>query len=761
VSRAAGQALVMAAVLALGAAAAAPEPLVRPLIANGQPTTAWAEVGKLLTSSGACTATLVGCRTVATAAHCVCGADGLGAPCGNGERAERPEDLVVFLPRAGFFAVEGVRIAPGYQFGVGGDLALLELLRPSRSVRPRRLHAGARPPFGTAGTIVGYGITKEGAADGGIQRVGAVTTASCNAAGVTNANHLCWSFAAPVGPAGSDSNICSGDSGGPLLADLGAGTALIGVHSGGSLAGCDAPLPSSGFATDVSVASGWLRATAGLDLDAEACSDGPQIGDPEVGALSFSTTPSSANTFRDFTIPPGTRRLRVALNGRDDPASELDLYVRAGARPTKSVYDCASTFAGNLEWCEIADPPAGSGHLLVTRELDKNVFFQATVTMLPEDPPPPPLPPGGLLVANFRSDELSQVARDDGRRAIVSSALRGAGPPFSGPEGVALDADGSVLVANAFGGNLLRVERETGARTVVSGCLDEACTATRGAGPAFLNPRFVARAADGVLLVADRFTPADPAAASAWALVGVDPPRRDRTVLSGCASTACPSLVGAGPPIGRLFGLAVEPGGATVVVADGRAVYRIERATGDRSIVSGCADAACSTLIGAGDGFGEPVDLLVEPAGTLLVSYRIEGSPFGALRRVDPASGARTLISGCEDAACASLRGAGPPFVDLFGLALDARGALFASDASLDAILHVDRATGDRTLVSGCADPGCSSAAGAGPRLGEPVDLLVAPEPAAAATSAAALAALALAAALRRRGARRSAGGRA
>src|SRR5690606_28847630 len=116
VCRAAGRALALAAALALGGGAAAQEPAppVRPLIANGLPAD-WAEVGKLFTRTGACTATLVGCRTVLTAAHCVCAPGGPGPPCGSGEFADRPEDLVLFLPRAGFFAVEGLRIAPGYE----------------------------------------------------------------------------------------------------------------------------------------------------------------------------------------------------------------------------------------------------------------------------------------------------------------------------------------------------------------------------------------------------------------------------------------------------------------------------------------------------------------------------------------------------------------------------------------------------------------------------------------------------------------------
>jgi MYXO-CTERM domain-containing protein len=554
---------------------------------------------------------------------------------------------------------------------------------------------------------------------------------------------VCWTYANPLGAAGTDSNICAGDSGGPLLADVGAGLTLAGVHSGGSDSGCHVR-PSHSFDTDVFVESLWIRSLAGADLDALACGDGAQAGDPAASTLAFAGTASSQNTFRDFTIPAGVKLLRVGLTGEIDPASDLDLYARLGSRPTTSAFDCSSVFAGSLEYCEIADPPAGSGHALVRRNGDGS-GYQLTVTMLPEDPPPPAPGPGAILVAGFTSFELVQVAAAGGQRAVVSSALRGAGPALAGPEGVALDADGSVLVANAFDRNLLRADRATGARTLVSGCADATCASTRGAGPPFLSPRFVARWNDGAWLVADRSEP------GVWALVRVDPASGDRTIVSGCTDPQCAAVVGNGPAIGRLFGLAVEAGGA-VAVADGRAVYRIDPANGDRSVLSGCADAACSTLVGGGPGFGEPVDLLAEPDGRLLVSYRIEGSAFGAILRVDPATGDRTLVSGCEDPGCTSSRGSGPAFVDLFGLAREAGGTLVASDAALDALLRVDPATGDRTLVSGCGDGGCALAAGSGPRLGEPVDLLVlpAPEPGAPGAAAAALALAGLAARRRR-----------
>jgi hypothetical protein len=723
-SRALALLLLSSLLFAAPAAALAEDALeIRPRIANGLPSTAWPEVGALLTEVGTCTVTLVGCRTLLTAAHCVCSPEGLGASCGSGEFAERPEDVVVFLPQGGVLGVEAIRTAPGFQFGVAGDVALLELFAPVRGIRPRAINETQRPPFGTTGTILGFGATREGVNDAGLLRAGLVSTSSCAVVGVPNSTHVCWTFSAPVGPAGSDSNTCAGDSGGPLLADLGAGLTVVGVHSGGSLSNCETP-PAPSFDADVFVERAWIRSRVGVDLDEVTCGDGPQAGDAGVTTLAFSGNASSTQTFHDFTIPPGVRLLRVSLNGIDAADTDLDLYARQGTRPSTTAFDCASTFLGSYESCEIPDPAPGSGHVLVRRVVGGTRAYQVRVTMLPEDPPPPPLTAGGVLVAGFSSFDLVQIGATDGRRSMVSSALRGGGSAFAGPEGLALDIDGSVLVANAFARNLLRVDRATGARTVVSGCEDAACTSTRGGGPPFLSPRFVARWPDGGWVVADRSVP------GVYALVIVDPVTGNRGVLSGCVDAACTAVIGGGPPIGRLFGLAVEPGG-TVAVADGQAVVRVNLATGDRAIVSGCTDAACSGVIGDGPTFGEPVDLVVEPDGALLVSYRREGAAFGAIRRVDPVTGARTLVSGCQDTACNMVRGAGPVFVDLFGLATGPAGVLYASDSILDAVLRIDLASGDRTLVSGCGDATCSAAAGAGPRLGEPVDLVAVPEPAA------------------------------
>ncbi len=694
-------------------------PVLQPRIANGVESSAWPEVATLLTNTGLCTATFVGCRSVVTAAHCVCDASGTGAACGGGDFVLDPAQAVVFAPQAGFFAIGQIRIPPNFSFGVAGDVAVLELDHEVRGVRPRAINEIGRPAFGIPATIVGFGRSQEGGADAGVERVGAVVTASCAAAGVPDATHLCWDFLFPLGAPGTDSNTCPGDSGGPLLVDLGAGLELAGIHSGG-----DGPCSGSGssFDTDVFVQRNWLRDQVGVDLDRATCGDGAAIGDAAVTSLSFTGTDVS-QWLEGFQVAPATKVLRVGLNGT--AVGDVDLYVKAGSAPTTTDFDCTSAANQSFEYCEIEDPTPGTWYALVNLAAGNGTRFQLDVTMLPESPGPPPLALGQMLISNFASYELTHVESASGDRAVASSPLRGSGPDLAGPEGLALDRDRTLLVANPFERNLLRVVPQSGNRILVSGCADAACSSTAGAGPAFLAPRFVALEPDRRILVADRSTP------GSYALIRVDPMSGDRSVVSGCADPACAQVVGAGPPIGRLFGIALDAAG-TIYAADGQALYRIDPVSGDRVLVSGCTDAACSGQVGSGPDFGQPADLVIAPSGAVYASYQIEGVVFGALRQIDPSTGARTLVSGCEDIACSTVRGTGPRFDNPFGLGLDLDGTLLVADSQLDAVLRVDPVSGDRTLVSGCADASCSSARGAGPGFGEALDLVVIPEPDAA-----------------------------
>src|SRR5262245_32701689 len=62
-------------------------PIVEPtisVIGGGAPTSEYPTAALLATSVGECSATLIGCRTALTAAHCVCTLGGTGAACPDG-----------------------------------------------------------------------------------------------------------------------------------------------------------------------------------------------------------------------------------------------------------------------------------------------------------------------------------------------------------------------------------------------------------------------------------------------------------------------------------------------------------------------------------------------------------------------------------------------------------------------------------------------------------------------------------------------------
>ena len=115
------------------------------------------------TATVGCTATMIGCETVLTAAHCV----------------EPGHPSFVFLPHAGLFPVASLALnpAPGGLQVYRKDLAVLKLGAPITGIRPSALNTMGPVPDGTLGTIVGHGFTL--ANELGLKQVGKVTTSPC------------------------------------------------------------------------------------------------------------------------------------------------------------------------------------------------------------------------------------------------------------------------------------------------------------------------------------------------------------------------------------------------------------------------------------------------------------------------------------------------------------------------------------------------------------------------------------------------------
>jgi len=92
------------------------------------------------------------------------------------------------------------------------------------------------------------------------------------------------------------------------------------------------------------------------------------VGDYSAGAsggggaapsLDVSNVSGNANTWRNATleVPAGQSQLEVKISGG---SGDADLYVRFGANPTTSTYDCRPFRNGNNETCTFNNPQAGT-----------------------------------------------------------------------------------------------------------------------------------------------------------------------------------------------------------------------------------------------------------------------------------------------------------------------------------------------------------------------------------------------------------------
>ena len=146
-------------------------------IVNGLETHLYPSVGMLVTGDGSlCSGILVGCQTFLTAAHCICTIPGVvaldGAECNARPDRLDPARFRVFFQHAGVFQVSAVAVNPSYLPDSASDLALLRLASPVDGITPTAINTTAKPAFGTAGTIVGFGATAVELQNGGIKRVG-------------------------------------------------------------------------------------------------------------------------------------------------------------------------------------------------------------------------------------------------------------------------------------------------------------------------------------------------------------------------------------------------------------------------------------------------------------------------------------------------------------------------------------------------------------------------------------------------------------
>ncbi|HEY1274646.1 MAG TPA: hypothetical protein VGF25_07040, partial [Thermoleophilaceae bacterium] len=141
--------------------------------------------------------------------------------------------------------------------------------------------------------------------------------------------------------------------------------------------------------------------------------------------------------------------------------------------------------------------------------------------------------------------------------------------------------------------------------------------------------------------------------------------------------------------------LVVDPG-----PPGGPQVVRVDPATGARTLVSANGAPA------GGPDMRRPLGIAVAPGGDILVADS-QAFAGGGVIRIDPATGARTAVSANGAPA------GGPDFASPPGLALESDGYIVATDSGgfkggVGGVIRVDPDLGERTVVSG---PGMPSGA--------------------------------------------------
>ena len=241
-------------------------------VVNGSVDTGHPAIGALHSGNkAACTATLVGKRTVLTAAHCVMD---------KSYKKLWPVNFYIGKLYYGTkYTAESVMVHPSYAGGNKSDVAVIRLTKNVTGVTPMPVALDA-PAKGETIVIVGYGKTGENGLKYGTKR---------------KANNVIKSMTSSTftmyGSSGGHGNVCNGDSGGPTLGMRNGVETVVGVHS--------TKLNYCGYAaTDMRVDAyySWISAKAQGDLYGGASSD------TEAPKVNFISPSDGATVNPNFTV---------------------------------------------------------------------------------------------------------------------------------------------------------------------------------------------------------------------------------------------------------------------------------------------------------------------------------------------------------------------------------------------------------------------------------------------------------------------------
>jgi len=337
---------------------------------------------------------------------------------------------------------------------------------------------------------------------------------------------------------------------------------------------------------------------------------------------------------------------------------------------------------------------------------------------------------GRVIVADY-SDAVAAIDLTSGACSVVSSNSVGTGPALDTVRAIDLDpAQNRAFIANGITTDeILAVNLQTGNRTVIS-------SSTVGTGPAFGT--VFALTFDPVgnrLFAADRL----------YGLLSVNVANGNRTIVSG-SNPLFP--VGTGPLLDRNFAVVYDATTARPILAhmDSDELIAVDVPTGNRTVVSGFGIGSGPNMIAAADGAWDPT-------GERLIA--VEYATLSAIA-IDPDTSARSFLSGpslgsgppvgrevvamnpvvpelvtahlgtnfvaidlqtADRTTVTDISSSGPLIHIPVAMVFDDNGqTIYAANGTTE-IVAIDRATGNRTMVS-------DAVTGTGPALGFALALL-------------------------------------
>jgi len=328
--------------------------LRRHAIVNGQVYSGHPSVGELqIGYSGLCTATLIGQKTVLTAAHCI----------------EGSASSHVFVAGGASYPAVAAYKHPNYAMDSSADIAVV-ILAQAPPISPSVISTAA-PWVGLQVTLVGFGVTSEYGSDSGTKRIAKNTIKS-----VTQ-NVLTWS-----GASGSIGGTCYGDSGGPAFSTINGKEVQVGITSSGT-----PPCGNEDFDTRVDTFAAWVKQKANGDVASDTAPP-PPPADTQAPQVAITAPTPGATVSRSITV-----RATVTDNVG---VTQAQLFVDgqvAGSRTT-APFDFAATLAPGSHTLRVvgSDAAGNKGEAMVVVNTSNGTTSPPTAPDPTPSPGPTPAP---------------------------------------------------------------------------------------------------------------------------------------------------------------------------------------------------------------------------------------------------------------------------------------------------------------------------------------------------------------------------------